>query len=151
MPEKITPNEQKYEHIRTPEAFIKDAMDGIDLAPMSLRITPHILSCIDWNNPLEDPLLPQFIPLKSSFQENHPKLALDSLHEKVDSPVEGLVHRYTDKVLFLGEFLTDPFNITQRRVLTRKCSNIPLPPLLPVLHTLVLRRRRHPRGSKSLS
>jgi lysine 2,3-aminomutase len=34
--------------------------------------------------------------------DNHPKLHLDSLEETRDSPVPGLVHRYPDKVLFLG-------------------------------------------------
>ena len=77
-------------------------MDGIDRAPMSIRIPPHIISSIDWNNPLEDPLRRQFIPMMSAFQPDHPKLELDSLHETGDSPVEGLVHRYTDKCLFLG-------------------------------------------------
>jgi len=32
---------------------------------------------------------------------DHPKLTLDSLHETADSPVNGLVHRYPDKALFL--------------------------------------------------
>jgi lysine 2,3-aminomutase len=83
-------------------------MDGMDLAPMSIRIPPHILASIDWNNPIDDPLRLQFIPLKSAFQPDHPKLTLDSLHETEDSPVEGLVHRYTDKCLFLGEFISLP-------------------------------------------
>lgn len=77
-------------------------MEGIALAPMSIRIPPHIASVIDWNNPLDDVLCRQFIPMKSSFKKNHPKVSLDSLHEHEDSPVEGLVHRYTDKCLFLG-------------------------------------------------
>jgi lysine 2,3-aminomutase len=81
------------------------------LAPMSIRLPPHILACIDWNNPLEDPLRRQFIPLKASFQPDHPMLALDSLHEKEDFRVEGLVHRYTDKVLFLCESITPSFHI----------------------------------------
>jgi lysine 2,3-aminomutase len=34
---------------------------------------------------------------------DHPRLALDSLDEVADSPVHGLVHRYTDKALFLRE------------------------------------------------
>lgn len=37
---------------------------------------------------------------------DHPKLTLDSLHETADSPVPGLVHRYPDKALFLGQFGT---------------------------------------------
>lgn len=69
---------------------------------MSIRLTPHILSVIDWTNPLEDPLRRQFIPMKSTFVPDHPKLTLDSLHEKEDSPAPGLVHRYPEKVLFLG-------------------------------------------------
>jgi len=39
--------------------------------------------------------------MKSIMEPDHPKLALDSLHEEADSPVKGLVHRYTDKALFL--------------------------------------------------
>jgi lysine 2,3-aminomutase len=69
---------------------------------MSIRLTPHILSLIDWSNPLEDPLRRQFIPMKSTFEPDHPKLTLDSLHEADDSPVQGFVHRYVDKGLFLG-------------------------------------------------
>lgn len=69
---------------------------------MSIKIPPHILSSIDWANPLEDPLFRQFIPLKSTFMPDHPMLDLDPLHERADSPVEGLVHRYHDKCLFLG-------------------------------------------------
>ena len=71
---------------------------------MSIRLTPHILSVADWNNPLEDPTRRQFIPLKSRLVKNHPSLSLDSLHEIEDSPVPGLVHRYPEKVLFLGQY-----------------------------------------------
>ena len=69
---------------------------------MSIRLTPHILSLIDWDDVLNDPIRKQFIPLKSSLLPDHPKLSLDSLHETHDSPVDGLVHRYPDKALFLG-------------------------------------------------
>ena len=72
-------------------------------APMSIRITPHILSIIDWAKPLSDPIRRQFIPLKSSLLPDHPKLQLDSLNETADSPTPGLVHRYYDKALFLGK------------------------------------------------
>jgi lysine 2,3-aminomutase len=112
LPEKIFSNEEKYEHICTRDAFIKDVFEGIELAPMSIRLPPHILACINWNNPLEDPLRRQFIPLKAALETNHPKTSLDPLHETKDSPVEGLVHRYTDKVLLLGECLTPPSHIT---------------------------------------
>lgn len=96
------PQVKEYDYIRTRDDFLLDVVQGIEMAPMSIRITPHILASIDWSNPLEDPLRRQFIPIKSSFLPNHPKLTLDSLHEAGDSPVEGLVHRYPTKCLFLG-------------------------------------------------
>ena len=68
---------------------------------MAMRISPYILSLIDWDNPYEDPLRTQFIPVASTRLPDHPALTLDSLHEQADSPTPGLVHRYIDKVLFL--------------------------------------------------
>lgn len=90
------------ESIKTREDFIKDVEEGMELAPMSVRLSPHILSVIDWSNPIHDPVRRQFIPMKSTFIPDHAKLELDSLHESDDSPVPGLVHRYPDKALFLG-------------------------------------------------
>ena len=72
------------------------------MAPMSTRLSPHVLSVIDWSRPIQDPLRRQFIPMKSSSMKDHPRLTLDSLNEVSDSPVPGLVHRYPDKALFLG-------------------------------------------------
>ena len=85
------------------EEFIDDVRDAMHFAPMATRLTPHILSLIDWSKPLGDPLRRQFIPMKSSLLADHPRLTLDSLNEVDDSPVAGLVHRYPDKVLFLGK------------------------------------------------
>ena len=68
---------------------------------MSLRISPYLLSLIDWSEPAEDPLRIQFLPMGSRMRPDHPELALDSLHEQVDSPVPGLTHRYADRALFL--------------------------------------------------
>jgi lysine 2,3-aminomutase len=81
--------------------FISDVKKGLNIAPMSLSISPYILSLIDWSDPYNDPLRIQFIPVKSSFRKDHPMLKLDSLEELNDSPLPGLVHRYADKVLFL--------------------------------------------------
>ena len=89
--------------IKTRDDFLADVEDGMRLAPMSVRLTPHVLSVADWSNPLMDPICRQFVPLKSTLTPDHPKLMLDSLHETDDSPVPGLVHRYPEKVLFLGE------------------------------------------------
>lgn len=83
------------------EAFYRDVEQGLLRSPMSLRISPYILSLIDWSEPAEDPLRIQFLPMGSRMRPDHPELALDSLHEQVDSPVPGLTHRYADRALFL--------------------------------------------------
>lgn len=82
-------------------AFIADAEAGFKRAPMSVRVSPYLLSLIDWNDPYSDPLRTQFIPVASRLLPDHPKLDLDSLHEQEDAPVPGLTHRYPDKALFL--------------------------------------------------
>src|SRR5262245_12407173 len=83
------------------DAFHRDAEAGFHRAPMSLRVSPYLLSLIDWSDPYKDPLRVQFIPLASRLFPDHPKLGLDSLHEQADAPVPGLTHRYADKALFL--------------------------------------------------
>lgn len=85
----------------TSKEFVEDAVRGMDEAPMNLRLSPYIISLIDWSDPYNDPLRIQFIPLGKSREPDHPKLTLDSLSEQDDSPVPGLVHRYFDKALFL--------------------------------------------------
>jgi lysine 2,3-aminomutase len=84
------------------EGFIADAQRGFERAPMSVRVSPYLLSLIDWSNPERDPLRLQFIPLGSRLLPDHPRLDLDSLHERADMPVPGLTHRYVDKALFLA-------------------------------------------------
>jgi lysine 2,3-aminomutase len=81
--------------------FLQDVENGLRLAPMSIRVSPYILSLIDWNEPYGDPLRRQFIPVASALLADHPKLDLDSLHEQSDAAVPGLTHRYRDKALFL--------------------------------------------------
>ena len=83
------------------ESFYEDLDAGIRNAPMALRISPHLLSLIDWEAPEIDPIRTQFLPLRSTQQSDHPMLQLDSLAERRDSPVPGLTHRYPDKALFL--------------------------------------------------
>ena len=85
-----------------PPGFVEDAEQGFARAPMSIRVSPYLLSLIDWENPYDDPLRIQFIPLGSRLWPDHPKLDLDSLHEQADAPVPGLTHRYPDKALFLA-------------------------------------------------
>ena len=81
--------------------FFADAEAGFEKAPMAVRVSPYALALIDWNDPVNDPIRRQFVPLASALLPDHPRLTLDSLHEQADSPVPGLVHRYVDKALFL--------------------------------------------------
>ncbi|MCG8420404.1 MAG: KamA family radical SAM protein [Proteobacteria bacterium] len=85
-----------------PQRFYDDVAMGFRHSPMSLRISPYLLSLIDWTAPQRDPLRRQFIPLGSQLRPDHPELTLDSLAEQADSPVPGLTHRYRDKALFLA-------------------------------------------------
>jgi lysine 2,3-aminomutase len=84
-----------------PAGFIADLESGMKLAPMSVRVSPYIVSLIDWEHPYDDPLRTQFFPLASRLLPDHPNLKLDSLAEQADAPVVGLTHRYPDKALFL--------------------------------------------------
>jgi lysine 2,3-aminomutase len=84
-----------------PPGFTEDAEQGFKHAPMSVRVSPYLLSLINWEDPYSDPLRIQFIPVGSRLLPDHPKLNLDSLHEQEDAPVPGLTHRYPDKALFL--------------------------------------------------
>lgn len=81
--------------------FYADLREGLSRAPMSIRISPYIMSLIDWDDPYGDPLRTQFLPLASQQLPDHPELYLDSLNEQGDSPVPGLTHRYPDRALFL--------------------------------------------------
>jgi len=83
-------------------SFIEDAAEGFRLAPMAVRVSPYLLSLVDWSDPYADPLRRQFVPLASTRLPDHPKLRYDSLAEQADSPVGGLTHRYPDKALFLA-------------------------------------------------
>ena len=84
-----------------PDSFYQDVEKGLALSPMSVRISPYLISLIDWTNPVTDPLRIQFLPMGSRMLPDHPELTLDSLHEQEDSPVPGLTHRYADRALFL--------------------------------------------------
>ncbi|MBU0553263.1 KamA family radical SAM protein [Myxococcota bacterium] len=83
------------------EAFLEDVSAGFKKAPMQVRISPYLMSLIDWSAPETDPLRIQFLPMASRFLPDHPKLGLDSLGEQADAPTPGLTHRYIDKALFL--------------------------------------------------
>ena len=82
-------------------SFFKDLTDGLSRASMSMRLSPYLVSLIDWDNRYDDPIRKQFLPLGSSILPDHPELHFDSLHEQADAAVPGLTHRYPDGALFL--------------------------------------------------
>jgi lysine 2,3-aminomutase len=86
----------------TAPEFVADVAEALKEAPMALRLSPYVLSLIDWSDPYADPLRLQFLPLATSLRPDHPLVGLDSLGERHDAAVPGLVHRYPDKVLFLA-------------------------------------------------
>jgi lysine 2,3-aminomutase len=71
---------------RVDEAFYRDVEQGIAHSTMSLRISPYIISLIDWDDPYGDPLRIQFLPVASRILADHPELRLDSLSEKTTLP-----------------------------------------------------------------
>jgi lysine 2,3-aminomutase len=85
-----------------PESYMRDAEAGFKRAPMNVRVSPYLLSLIDWTDPMSDPLRIQFLPVASKLLPDHPMLRFDSLGEQADAPVPGLTHRYRDKALFLA-------------------------------------------------
>ena len=87
---------------RVSDAFYADVEAGVQRSTMSLRLSPYLLSLVNWDEPESDPIRTQFLPLASRFQPDHPELHFDSLHEQEYSPVPGLTHRYHDRALLLA-------------------------------------------------
>jgi lysine 2,3-aminomutase len=81
--------------------LLSDIESGIRRSGMSVRLSPYIVSLIDWENAEIDRIRRQFLPIASELENDHPCLVVDSLEEIGHSPVPGLVHRYPDKALFL--------------------------------------------------
>jgi lysine 2,3-aminomutase len=94
---RITDLEKLKQHLQlTPEeeSGVQEA-----LKTMRMAITPYYLSLINPNAP-NCPIRKQAIPTKLETHKADADL-LDPLHEDEDSPVQGLTHRYPDRVLFL--------------------------------------------------
>ena len=76
---------------------IEEIKRAADVFPMS--ITPYYASLIDFDNdtcPVKQQAIPRGQELRNSNYEMD-----DPLHEDKDSPVDGLTHRYPDRVLLL--------------------------------------------------
>ncbi|APS00518.1 KamA family radical SAM protein [Pajaroellobacter abortibovis] len=83
------------------DEFFQDVQEGLHRSPMGLRVSPYLISLIQWEDPYTDPLRTQFIPLGSRLLPEHPCTSFDSLHEQYHTAVPGLIHRYVDRGLFL--------------------------------------------------
>ncbi|HOO56801.1 MAG TPA: lysine 2,3-aminomutase [bacterium] len=84
--------------VELPEHIRENCKKITEKFPMS--ITPYYLSLIDVNNIENDPIFKQSFPDINELTVL-PSDMIDPLHEDRDSPVEGLTHRYPDRVLML--------------------------------------------------
>lgn len=66
-------------------------------AKYSVAVTPAMLALIDPTDPA-DPIARQFIPSVNEL-ETRPEELSDPIGDETHSPVEGIVHRYPDRVL----------------------------------------------------
>ena len=85
------------------------------LAKFRVGITPYYASLMDPDNP-KDPVRMQAVPTIMETHESSSDMD-DPLNEDVDSPVEGLTHRYPDRVLFL---ITDQCSMYCRHCTRRR-------------------------------
>lgn len=85
----------------TPRDLFREIEAGLLKVGMSIRLNPYTICLVDWSKAETDPIRRQFLPMASELEDDHPCLVIDSLQEQNHSPVQGLVHRYPDKVLFL--------------------------------------------------
>lgn len=66
---------------------------------LALSITPYFFNLIDPDDP-NDPIRRQVVP-RSEEMHTSPEELLDPVGEEGTKPVDGIVHRYPDRVLFL--------------------------------------------------
>jgi len=88
-----------FEELKKYISLTEEEDDPRLLKEYRMAITPYYLSIIDPDDPY-DPIRKQAIPTIHELQRYTGDLE-DPLSEDVDSPVEGLTHRYPDRVLFL--------------------------------------------------
>jgi len=91
--------------LRTPSQLVdarlasRDRLGALEqiAARYAVAITPAIASLIDPSDP-HDPIARQFVPDARELQ-SHPEELRDPIGDAAHSPVEGIVHRYPDRVL----------------------------------------------------
>lgn len=83
------------------EAGLAKEDDRADLSRVAARyaiaITPSMQALIDPTDP-NDPIAAQFVP-KASELKQHPQESADPIGDHAHRPVDGIVHRYPDRVL----------------------------------------------------
>lgn len=84
--------------ITFPEKIRKSFADVTKKFPLS--VTPYYLSLIDTDDIENDPVFKQSFPSSEELVVSSQDMQ-DPLHEDKDCPVEGLTHRYPDRVLLL--------------------------------------------------
>ena len=91
----------KVEHLESLIELSSDERSGCLFADkkLALAITPYFFNLINREDPL-DPIRLQVVP-KVQETLTAPDELLDPVGEDDTSPVEGIVHRYPDRVLFL--------------------------------------------------
>lgn len=78
--------------------LVRDASELAEVtAAYATAITPAIAALIDGNDP-NDPIALQFVPTPAELNATAEELA-DPIGDRTHTPVEGLVHRYPDRVL----------------------------------------------------
>ncbi len=88
---------QRISGIKFSDAYLKKLQKTLDKFPMA--ITPYYLSLIQVNNYENDPIFKQAFPDIKEMNISKADMA-DPLSEDSDSPVNGITHRYPDRVLF---------------------------------------------------
>ena len=69
-------------------------------AQYAVAITPAMAELIDPNDP-SDPIARQFVPSEEEL-DRRPEESADPIGDAAHSPVEGIVHRYPDRVLLMA-------------------------------------------------
>ncbi|MGJ8652074.1 MAG: KamA family radical SAM protein [Opitutaceae bacterium] len=91
----------KLEHLEQYLTLSADERAGCIFAKdkLALAITPYFFNLIDPNDP-NDPVRRQVVP-RAGEMNVAPEEMLDPVGEENTKPVDGIVHRYPDRVLFL--------------------------------------------------
>ena len=79
-----------------------DRLAGVErvAAQYAVAITPAMAELIDSDDPA-DPIARQFIPTEAEL-DRRPEESVDPIGDAAHSPLEGIVHRYPDRVLLMA-------------------------------------------------